>query len=143
MDEYPNPWTTMGMKTENAWLGTLAQILNTNSNQSFQSFEVSTTSRFVSRFFHTLSSLYAWAAEGGLSSEMRCAANICSSDVRNQADFGPWGNQNQATNATSIVTLPSIMNRICQFSSDVWLRWNMPYASGTYVNSTATTVHLC
>ena len=116
------PWTTIGMKTENAWLGTLAQILKTNKNQSFQSFAVSTASRLVSRSFNTPSSLYSCAVEGGLSLVMRWAANSRSSDVRNQADLGPWGSQNQATNATNIVILPSMMKRYCQFFSAVPLR---------------------
>ena len=46
-DEYPIPWTTRGRNTENAVAGTLAQMLNISTNQSFQSRAVSTASRQV------------------------------------------------------------------------------------------------
>jgi hypothetical protein len=61
IEEYPKPLTTRGKKTENACPGTLAKMLKNNTYHSFQSFPVSTTSRFVKVSFSTpLSEYWCW-----------------------------------------------------------------------------------
>lgn len=98
-DAYPNPFTTRGKKTENAWPGTLAQILHTSANHIFQSLAVSTTSLLNSRSdtFSNPSSLYRWCwTYLALSSCILITAKLRCGGLRNQAVPGSAGSQNQA-----------------------------------------------
>lgn len=130
MDEYPNPFTTSGKKTEKACPGTLAHILNGRIYHNFQSFAASFTSRFVnlSDIFSTPSEPYVCFTYLAVSICILAAAKFRSCEFRNHADPGPIGSQNQAMRAMKHVAEPSMMKRYCQ----LWrapLSWNTPYAA--------------
>lgn len=114
MLEYPRPWTTRGINTLNAWVGTLAQMLKIRTNQSFQSLAASTTSLLESRSFSRPSSPYSCWTNMAVSRCIRSVAKRRSSGVRNQAEPGPPGSRPQAAMATRHVSAPSMMNRYCQ-----------------------------